>query len=52
MNVKHKSTLEKFEKILKVKNYSNSTIKIYVHYITKFTENFYKPILHKLPLAL
>ena len=36
MNEKGRSTLEKFENYLKVKNYSKNTIKIYNHYIAEF----------------
>jgi hypothetical protein len=32
MNIKSKSTLEKFEKSLRFKNYSDRTIEIYLHY--------------------
>lgn len=31
MNIKHKSTLEKFKKNIKLKNYANNTIEIYFH---------------------
>ena len=46
MNIKHKSTLENFEKILKVRNYSNRSIEIYSHYVYKFIESFNKSGLH------
>lgn len=36
MNEKHKSTLEKFENFLKVKNYSKNTIECYVSYLKLF----------------
>jgi len=46
MNKKYVSTLGKFEKILKVKNYSDKTINIYMHYVEKFIKNFNKSALH------
>ena len=46
MNTKGKSTLEKFEKILKLKNYSTNTVDIYVHYVAEFIHSFNKPALH------
>lgn len=36
MNEKHKSTLEKFETFLKVKNYSKNTIECYLSYLKLF----------------
>ena len=46
MNTKGKSTLEKFEKILKLRNYADNSIKIYLHYVSEFIESFNKPALH------
>ena len=46
MNNKGVSTLEKFKKILKLKNYSKNTIKIYVHYVNEFIFSFNKSSLH------
>ena len=46
MNKKGKSTLENFKKILKVENYSEKTIEIYSHYLSKFIHSFDKSSLH------
>jgi integrase/recombinase XerD len=46
MNIKSKSTLEKFEKSLRFKNYSDRTIEIYLHYSEKFLNEFDKDIYH------
>lgn len=46
MNLKYKSTLENFEKILKLRNYSNNSIEMYSHYVLKLMEFFNKPALH------
>ncbi len=46
MNKFGESTLRKYEKFLKVKNYSNNTIKMYVYYIKEMLEYFNKPALH------
>lgn len=46
MNEKGKSTLEKFEKILRVKNYSENTISIYIHYANRFLNSFDNDIYH------
>ena len=46
MNTKSKSTLEKFEKILRVKGYSERTIEIYVHYSGKFLSFFDDDVYH------
>ena len=46
MNTKHKSTLENFEKILKLRNYSDRSIEMYSHYVLKFMESFNKSSLH------
>lgn len=40
MNIKSKSTLKKFENILRVDNYSEKTIKSYVSYAHKFLNEF------------
>ena len=40
MNQKSKSTLEKFEKILRVNNYSENTIKSYLSYSYQFLNEF------------
>lgn len=37
MNIKHKSTLEKFEKYLNLKGYSQRTIDMYIHYTKKYS---------------
>ena len=44
MNAKGKSTLEKFENFLKLKNYSENTINIYKYYISELIYRFNKPI--------
>jgi len=46
MNIKSKSTLEKFKNILSFKNYSQNTIKIYLHYVEIFLLYFNKDIYH------
>lgn len=46
MNEKSKSTLEKFEKSLRFKNYSDRTIEMYLHYSHKFLSEFDKDIYH------
>ena len=46
MNIKGKSTLERFFLILNLKNYSKRTINMYVHYTKQFIESFDKPALH------
>lgn len=46
MNAKSKSTLEKFEKSLRFKNYSERTIQMYLHYSNKFLIEFDKDIYH------
>jgi len=46
MNEKYKSTLENLKNILKVRNYSNRSIEIYIHYIEKFISSFDKSALH------
>lgn len=46
MNTKGKSTLENFIKILKLRNYADNSIKIYVHYVSELIESFDKPALH------
>lgn len=46
MNIKSKSTLENYVKILKVRNYSKRTIEIYLHYTKEMLNNFNKPGLH------
>jgi len=43
MNIKGQSTLENFEKILKVKNYSSNTISGYVLYVKEMILRFDKP---------
>jgi len=40
MNIKSKSTLKKTENILRVRNYSEQTIKTYCSYIAKFLANY------------
>ncbi len=46
MNKKSKSTLEKFEKELRFKNYSDNTIQIYLHYANVFLSEFDTDIYH------
>jgi hypothetical protein len=46
MNKKGISTLGKFKNNLKLKNYSDNTINIYIHYISGFILSFNKPALH------
>lgn len=46
MNLKSKSTLKKFESILKFKDYSKSSIKIYLNYAKHFLCSFPEDIYH------
>jgi len=46
MNIKGKSTLEKFKNILKLKNYADNTISIYQHYVSEFILSLDKSALH------
>ena len=46
MNTKSKSTLEKFEKILRVENYSENTIRCYINFSKKFLSSFSEDIYH------
>lgn len=46
MNKKSKSTLEKFQNILRVKGYSKKTIIVYSSYAKKFLNNFDKDLYH------
>ena len=46
MNNKRTSTLGKFQNILKLKNYSDNTIKIYLHYVEQFIIHLDKSGLH------
>lgn len=46
MNIKSKSTLEKFKSELSFKNYSERTIEIYLHYADKFLLSFEDDIYH------
>ena len=46
MNLKSKSTLENFAKILKVRNYSDRTIEIYLYYTKEMLNSFNKPGLY------
>jgi len=46
MNIKSLSTLKKFENILRFKNYSNNTIKLYICYTKSFLNDFDKDIYH------
>jgi len=46
MNVKSKSTLEKYEQILRVRNYSENTIRAYVGFAYKFLSNFDSDVYH------
>ena len=46
MNELHKSTLEKFQKILKLKNFATNTINIYTHYIKEMLLSFNKSAIH------
>ena len=46
MNSKRTSTLGKFENILKLKNYSDRTVDVYVHYVEKLLVELDKPGLH------
>ena len=40
MNKKSKSTLERYEQKLRVKNYSERTVRVYTHYVSLFLSNF------------
>lgn len=46
MNVKFSSTLGNYEKILKLRNYSENTINNYVHYVDRFLTEMDKSGLH------
>ena len=46
MNIKSKSTLEKMEKIMRVRNYSNKTIETYIIYVGNFLNDFDKDPYH------
>lgn len=46
MNTKTKSTLEKFEKIMRVRNYSENTIRTYSNFAYKFLIKFDKDVYH------
>jgi len=46
MNYKAKSTLEKLEKNMRFKNYSERTIEVYVNYAEKFLKSFDNDIYH------
>ena len=46
MNEKGKSTLEKYHKYLNLKNYADTTIKTYCHYVKEFMDSFDKSALH------
>lgn len=46
MNKKSKSTLEKFEKKLRFRNYSEQTIEIYISYASKFLSSYNKDVYH------
>lgn len=46
MNLQFNSTLLKFRKILKLRNFSDNSIKIYVHYVEKLLINYNKSALH------
>lgn len=46
MNIKSKSTLEKFENKLRFRNYSDQTVKTYINYAEKFLSSFSKDIYH------
>lgn len=46
MNKKSKSTLEKFEKKLRFRNYSEQTIKTYISYASKFLLAYNKDVYH------
>lgn len=46
MNVKSKSTLEKFKSELRFKKYSENTIAIYLHYAGYFLSNFDEDVYH------
>jgi site-specific recombinase XerD len=46
MNKKSKATLEKYKQKLRVENYSERTIRMYVHYVYLFLSNFDKDFYH------
>lgn len=46
MNYKSKSTLERIKVYLKFKNYSDNSIKIYLHYCALFLNSFNKDVYH------
>lgn len=46
MNIKQRSTLEKYESKLRFKKYSENTIKTYVYYASDFLNNFNTDIYH------
>lgn len=46
MNEKNKSTLERFRKLLNLRNYSNRTIEMYIHYTSRFLSSINKSGLH------
>jgi hypothetical protein len=46
MNLKSKSTLEKIKVYLNFKNYSDNSIKIYLHYSSLFLNSFDKDVYH------
>jgi len=46
MNKFAESTLRKYKKYLKVKNYADRTIDMYVYYVSEMLEYFNKPALH------
>jgi len=46
MNIKSKSTLEKFEKVLRFKNYAENSIKTYIYHAQQFLNGFDNDIYH------
>lgn len=46
MNIKYKSTLDKFKKYLNLKGYSKNSINIYIHYVYEFINSFDKSAIH------
>lgn len=46
MNIKSKSTLKRLENILRFKNYSENSIRIYLYYNKEFLLSFNKDIYH------
>lgn len=46
MNLKSKSTLKKFEKSLRFKNYADNSIKTYRHYAFVFLNSFHEDLYH------